>query len=509
MKTESSTLSLSWKRQRQLPIALLSLLLSACAVTAPSDRAHPGLKDSPNALASLHDVPEQWQAPLPHQGATQDLRRWWAQQGDPALLELIDAAQQASPSLAAARSRILQARATAQSSGAALSPTLDASLSASRGQTQPNIPVSGILQGGLQAAWEIDLFGANRSTSRAAQARLGSTEASWHDARVSVAAETAAAYLAWRHCQAQLVLAKGDAVSKGESVKLVAAALKSGFVAQSQLDVAQASASDSASLAIAAQAQCQLQASTLVALTALPASRIAALAATSLQAASTSYNQFGTKVPVQVVGVPAQVLNQRPDLHAAAQEWAAAAWDASAADAQRYPRLVLNGSIGALTGNAGGINIDLTTWSLGPVALTMPLFDGGRRSANRDAAVARRTEAEVLYRSQVRQAVREVEEAMLNLQTASLRIVRAQVTQAQLQAVSGSIQKRQKAGFASQIETLDAERTAVGALNTVLNLQRDQALAWVALYRAVGGGWTQVDLDISGAPAGIVDTKAP
>ena len=105
------------------------------------------------------DPPTQWQAPLPHNGQLTDLNQWWQRLGDPLLVELIEAAQTASPSMATAISRIAQARATQVASQAALGPTLDASLSASRGITQPGVPVATLVQGGLQAAWEIDLFG--------------------------------------------------------------------------------------------------------------------------------------------------------------------------------------------------------------------------------------------------------------------------------------------------------------------------------------------------------------
>jgi outer membrane protein, multidrug efflux system len=104
---------------RSLAACAAALLLSACAVQRP-----------PESVAA--PTPPQWYAPLPHNGTLTDLTRWWQQFNDPLLMELIVAAQEASPTVAAAASRIEQARATRVAAGAALLPTLDAQASATR-----------------------------------------------------------------------------------------------------------------------------------------------------------------------------------------------------------------------------------------------------------------------------------------------------------------------------------------------------------------------------------------
>lgn len=454
----------------RLVLLLMPLGLLACApLQAPA----------PQASAEL---PARWHAPLPHNGQIADLSQWWQRLGDPVLVDLIAAAQAASPSMASAASRIAQARAAQATSLAALGPTLDASASASRGVSQPGVPVATIAQAGLQAAWEIDLFGANRAASGAARAREESAQAQWHEARVSVAAEVANQYIGYRSCQVQLALSRQDAGSRAETARLSGLTTRAGFTAPAQDALARASAAEAANRVIQQAALCDVAVKGLVALTALPEpdlkqKLIAALASQAQDA------------PFSVANIPADTLAQRPDVYSAEREVAAASLDVAVSDAQRYPRLGLSGSIGAMSYNPGGVSSDLTTWSIGPLALSLPLFDGGRRAANVDAAKARYDEAAALYRARVRQAVREVEEVLVNLQSTAARSNDTQLAAEGYRAAFKATQARYDRGLASLPELEEARRTALNADIAVLSLERERQLAWVALYRAAGGGW--------------------
>ena len=118
----------------------LAAALAGCAGTPTPGPALPGMA-----------APAQWQAPLPHNGELTDLSRWWQDLGDPLLVELIDAAQRVSPSLASTQSRVIQSRAALRQTQARLGPSLDGSASASRGVTQPAMPVASTLQAGVVA----------------------------------------------------------------------------------------------------------------------------------------------------------------------------------------------------------------------------------------------------------------------------------------------------------------------------------------------------------------------
>uniref|UniRef100_UPI00293D9EB3 TolC family protein n=1 Tax=Janthinobacterium sp. TaxID=1871054 RepID=UPI00293D9EB3 len=194
--------------------------------------------------------------------------------------------------------------------------------------------------------------------------------------------------------------------------------------------------------------------------------------------------------PLAVAALPAQTLAQRPDVFAAEREVAAASADVGAARAQRYPRLTLSGAVGVANFRSGGENTRGDTWSIGPLALTLPLFDGGRRGANVDAAAARYEEAVAKYRGSVRQAVREVEEALVDLDSTGARGGHARAALDGYRSAFAATEDRYKNGLASLFELEDARRTRLAAENTVVTLERDRSAAWVALYRAAGGGWT-------------------
>ena len=488
------------KNSRFIPLALAPLLLSACALQSP-----------PAAVST--NPPAQWFAPLPasqpvaglpHQGRLTDLGRWWQQQGDPLLVELINAAQAVSPSVASARSRIEQSRASRVAAGAALLPSLDASASASRGRSQL-VGAAPALMGtssqlGLQTAWELDVFGGRRDSRDAAQLRYEGAQAQWHDARVLVAAETANQYYSLRTCGQLLRVARADATSRGETGRLAQLSADAGFTAPATAALARASAADANSRATQQAALCELDIKALVALSGMPEPDLKQ----KLASAHTPPAQAAT---VLIASVPAQALAQRPDVFTAEREVAAASADVGSAQAARYPRLSLSGSVAANTFRSGAVRTDFTTWSIGPLALSLPLFDGGRRAADVDAAQARYEEAAALYRGRVRQAVREVEEALVNLQSTAARSEDACVAAEGYRASFAGTEALYKNGLASLVDLEDSRRTQLAAETALLSLQRERVSAWVALYRAMGGGWTR-ELEGTGGPA-VATGSAP
>ncbi len=427
-------------------------------------------------------APPAWNAPLPHEGSTAALNRWWQSLGDPLLVELIDAAEQVSPTLASAGSRLLQARAALGVADAANRPALNASLSAQRGVNSAS-PIAGTaLQSSLDASWEIDLFGANRAAAGAAQARLQGTGAQWHEARVSVAAETASSYFSWRSCRQLLEVVQSDATSRGETARLSDLSARAGFTAPAVAALARASAAEGNARITQQRSQCDSTLKALVALTALPEP--------TLRQRLESGTAHSTPPAMPAVStLPAEVLSQRPDLYTAEREVAAASAELGSAQAQRYPRLMLNGQIGTLNYSTQGNTVDLSTWSVGPVSLSLPILDGGRRVANVQAAEARYHEAAALYRAKVRQAVREVEDALLSLASTGAQQDDAQAAIAGYGASFNATQARYQVGAASLPELEDARRITLAAQTTLLQLELQRTQAWIALYRALGGGW--------------------
>jgi NodT family efflux transporter outer membrane factor (OMF) lipoprotein len=338
------------------------------------------------------------------------------------------------------------------------------------------------LQSSLDASWEIDVFGANREAAHAAQARLQGTGAQWHEARVSVAAETANQYFSWRACRKLLAVVQADATSRSETARLSDLSAKAGFTAPAMAALAQASAAEGRGRITQQSSQCDSTLKALVALTAQAEPELRA------RLEGSAPDRAVTGMP-PVASVPAEVLAQRPDLYAAEREVAAASADLGSAQAQRYPRLALNGSIGTLNYSNSLGTTDLSTWSVGPLSISLPILDGGRRAANVEAAQARYTEAAALYQAKARQAVREVEDALLTLASTGSQSQDADAAAKGYTTSFNATQARYQAGSASLPELEDARRIALAAQTILLQLDLQRTQAWIALYRALGGGW--------------------
>lgn len=484
-------------------VPLATAALGACSLMRPPS----------TAPASL---PARWNAPLPpgvsaalaHAGSVPALSDWWRQLEDPLLLELIESAEAVSPTLATAAARIGDARAVSVAAGAALLPNLGASATATRSNTQfggiggtggtgtgtgqgagsgsssVSTPPATTLQAGLQSTWEIDLFGKLSAGRDAASLRLAGADANWHQARVSVAADTATLYFGERACERQLVVTENDARSRRETARLTDLSMRAGFTAPADAALARASAAEGAALLTQQRMRCAIFRAGLVALTGLDAPALdRKLAATSLEQAPPAVGAIDS--------VPAEALAQRPDLYAAQLEVAAASASVGEAEARRYPSLSLTGSIGRLQLRAQGARQTLDTWSVGPASLTLPIFDGGTLKANVEAAKGRYDEAASLYRGSVRQAVREVEEALLKLDSAISRASDIDTAVQNYQASFNATQARYESGLANLFQLEDARRALFVAQTSRVALQRERAEAWVALYRAVGGGWAR------------------
>lgn len=452
------------------PLAAAGLLLLAgCAVPRPPESVAP-------------KAPPHWYAPLPHGGNLADLKRWWLQFDDPLLIDLVEAAQTANPNVATAATRIAEARSARVAANAAMLPALDATSSISRGNAQAGIPLSTIAQNNLQMAWEIDVFGGRRSQSDAARARERGAQAGWHEARVAVAAETANTYVELRTCHRLVGVTRNDARSRAESARLTGLSADAGFTAPAVAAQARASAAEGAARATQQQAQCDLLAKGLVALTGLPEPELR-------RRLAAGWDEPTGIAERAIPSVPAALLAQRPDVYTAERNVAAASADVGVARADRFPRVSLGGQIAAGWIRAGGQSSDVQTWQIGPLAVTLPLFDAGRRAAAEDAAQARYEEAVIQYEARVRQAVREVEEALVNLESARERSEDARTAVEGYRASFAAAEARYRSGLGSLIELEDQRRVLLNAETALVTLQRERVSAWIALYRALGGGW--------------------
>jgi multidrug efflux system outer membrane protein len=466
------------------PFAFPAALLAAAALAGcASDRgllATVGPDYEPQAPRAAPG----WQAPQPHGGDAKALAQWWRRFDDGALASLIEAAQRESASLAQAAARIEQARASAVAAGAGGMPSLDAIGSANRSAFTFGGPalIRNQVQLGVQSSWEIDLFGGLARQREAAAATLAASAASWHDARVSVAAETANAYVNYRYCEMQRAIADTDTVSRRETARITEAASQAGFQSPAAAALAQATAADAANGLAQRRTQCEIALKGLVALTALEEPALRGLLATRAA-------RLPEPAQFRVDAVPARVVAQRPDVAAAERDLAAASARVGVQEAGRYPSLSIAGNIlPSRISIDGGPALTVNTWSIGP-SVALPIADGGRRAANSEAARAQYAALDVVFRSRVRNAVREVEEALVRLAGAGERIAELDKSTAGLKANLDATEVRVTAGFANHLELQDARRAALSGEANLAAWRQERISAWIALYRAAGGGW--------------------
>lgn len=468
---------------------LLLLALPCLAACAAGMLDTPG----PQTTQSTPPAPSTWQAQQPaqekpHAGSTARLADWWAQFNDLSLDALIAAAQEHSSTLAQAAATIARSRADAIAAGVAAAPNLDAIASANKAAFTFGGPLAYRTQAqlGVQSSWEIDLFGGLAHQRESAQASLEANLAAWHDARVSLAAEVAGSYFSLRLCQIQLVQTTADAHSLAQTASMTAAAGTAGLQSHASVALAQSAAAEAAASLSQRRAQCEISVKSLVALSAIEESALRALLA-----ASAPSNALLLPEPQRfaIDSVPARVLAQRPDVAAAERRLAAARADIGQAEAQRYPRLTLAGSITPTRIALGAAPaLALTTWSIGP-SLLLPLFDSGRRDANLHALRAQYAAADAHYRAKVRAAVREVEEALVRLASAAERAADSATGARGYRTNFSAAQSRLQAGLGSRLDTEAARRLSLAGEATLVALAQERLAAWIALYRAVGGGW--------------------
>lgn len=470
---------------RLLGVTALAVALAGCALTPPGPAEAPAL-------------PSQWQAPLPsaaasatklpHGGQAAELATWWSRFDDPLLPRLIDAAQQGNGDVAQAAARIAQARATVRTAGAEYWPQFTGVGSATRartevGQQQSTTITTTTSSLGIDALWEIDLFGVTRNNVNAARARTDSAQAQWHDLRVSLAAEVAATYASLRACQVLVELYTQDTTSQRRTAELTQIKAKAGLESSANAALSSASAADASNRLIGQQADCDVLIKSLVALTTVPETELRPqLAARNAQLPQPALFTVDT--------VPAQWLTQRPDIAALEREVLAAASDVGAAQADRYPRISLAGSLSrASLSTGGGASVSGTNWSIGP-ALSLPIFDAGRRAATVDFNRARYDEARARYEQRVRTAASEVEQALVRLDAALRREADAQQAALGFRQYFEAQQALVDVGAGSLLDLEQARRNALLAAAGLVNVQRERVAAWITLYKSLGGGWS-------------------
>jgi outer membrane protein, multidrug efflux system len=406
---------------------------------------------------------------------------------DPALRALISRALNNNPDLAAATYRIEEANAIAGATRAAAFPMIDGSAGAAArygstnaGQVAPrgdrsseSYDLTGLL------SWEIDLWGGIRRSNQAARARLLQAGYQRDAVQTSLIAAVAAAYIELENLDERLTISRRTVASRMSSLQLVTTRRDGGV--SSDLEVGQAEA-------LLGQARVSIPVTEQA--IAAKENEIRALIGEYPGgiARDGSLDQLGSSLRISG-GLPASLMQRRPDLAAADQEFQAATADIGVAEALRLPGLALTGSGGLASGDLGSLlEGKSSTFSIGP-RLTGPIFDAGRSGFRVQAAQARAKQALAAYDKAAKQAFREAADALYaHRKAGEIRNERERLVQS-LVDVSRVANERFQGGASSYLEVLDAERSLFEAELDLADARRDQLLAIVQAYRALGGGW--------------------
>jgi NodT family efflux transporter outer membrane factor (OMF) lipoprotein len=461
-------------------LALLGLLLAAGC-----------MKVGPDYTPPKKDIPPSWRhagdPALPRSGA--NLTQWWTVFGDPQLTSLIERAGQGNLDLKAAVARVKQARAQLGVVTGELYPSLSVDAGASRQQaskTSLSNPTGVGITGEqfeltTSASWEIDLFGRIRRSVEAAQADLQASMEDRADVMVSLYSQVAQTYLTIRTLQARIAATTENIESQKGVLKLTQARFKWGLA--TDLDVSQAETVLGSSQAELPPLRSSLTQAynTLALLLGLPPS--------SLKSELEQPKPIPEPPARVAVGVPADLMRQRPDIRRAERQLAAATARIGVATADLYPRFSLLGSLGTVATNFSGLfGAGSLAYSMGP-SFSWNIFAGGSIRSQIKVQDALTEQALLNYENTVLTALKEVEDALDSFIQEKLR------QQALRETVSSSRRalklaiRLYKEGLQDFQPVLDAQRNLFNYDNQLASSRGQAAINLVVIYQALGGGW--------------------
>lgn len=455
----------------------LTLGLAGCALVGP-DYSPPDIT-----------APAAWQASLEGGLRTgpadpRDLAEWWRALNDPVLDSLMQRAVTGSLDLKAAKARVREARARRGVSEADLLPSVDGSASASHSTSSSETGTGTsreLYSAGLDASWELDIFGGVRRSVESAQAQLESAQAGLNDVLVSLMAEVALGYLDVRTYQARLAVAQGNLDIQQETYDLARSRYEAGL--GDELAVQQA---------LYNLESTRSQIPTLTA--GLEAAANSLAAALGLKPGALN-QELAPARPIPAapdgvaVGVPAEALRRRPDVRQAERDLASATAEVGVATADLYPRFNLAGFIGldALSLNrlVGGDAVS------GQVSggISLPIFRAGAIRQNIEIKSAQQEQALAAYEASVINALTEVENALAAYTRERVRRRSLETATRAAGQAAELAEAQYVAGLASFTTVLDTQRSLLSLQDQLAQSRGAITADLVRLYKALGGGW--------------------
>lgn len=464
-------------------LLVLPALLAGCTV-GPDYR--------PRSAAEL-GVPQGYSV---HAAATpEDLTRWWDRFDDPVLGRLVEQARVSNLDITQAVARLRQARESLVQSRSTLLPTVSGSAGYNRSEnlrggssnlTLPDGTVTTISRGsgnsfslGLDAQYQLGLFGEVRRTVEATRAQYAASGYDSASVLISVESEVARNYVLARLYQAQIANARASLALQDDNLEIAGFRVQAGLV--SSLDVEQARGQRAQTAATIPSLEQQYNAAV---------SRLGVLTAQAPGAFKTelqSVKPIPTGPAAIDAGIPADILRRRPDVRASERALAAATAQIGVAKAQLYPALAISGNIQTNATSLGGIG-DAITGGLF-AGLTQAIFNGGRLRSEVRSSEAAADAAFAAYKGTVLAALEDVENAIVALASAQERARQFAIA---LDAANNAaiLNRSQYRSGLTDFTTLQQQESALlSARNGAAQARSDAATATIALYTALGGGW--------------------
>jgi multidrug efflux system outer membrane protein len=467
-------------------LAGLGFLLAGCKAVGPDYVAPKPSVPASFAEASASNSGQVTQAPFLDEA-------WWKNFADDTLDALIAQALKSAPDIAEAQARVREARALQRIAGAARYPSADANAQYARNLGSDNVPTgvppgglgpgihSNLWQAGFDASWEIDIFGGIRRGIEAADADFQAVAADRADVTLTLVAEVARDYIDLRGAQRRIEVAQQNLAIEQDLHALTQSLLTAGLAPRQDLLRAEAQVRDIEAAIPNFVTDERAAIYRIAALIGRPFTDV--YAELSLTA---PIPQSVSEIPL---GLPSELLKRRPDVRAAERRIAAANARIGVAQADLYPHFSLTGVAGmeSLYFSSFG-NGSSGYYQLGP-GITWRIFDAGRIRFQVQAESARSAAADAAYERSVLDAFRDVETALVSYANAKVRrneLAAESAADAEATDIAKLLYQR---GVESFLPVLDAERSLYAADDALAVSERDSALALIALYKSLGGGW--------------------
>jgi NodT family efflux transporter outer membrane factor (OMF) lipoprotein len=463
------------------------LLLTSCAV-------------GPDFKAPVANVPPGWQgvsapAPDPISVAVSEpvaLVDWWKSFDDNTLTSLIERAIRSNLDVRQAGARIRQARAERRVGGAALWPTLDSFASYSRSGSGGGSSSGGgggseqsLYEAGLDAAWELDIFGGTRRNIEALSADLLAAVEDRRDVLVTLISEVGINYIDLRGLQRQIAIAEKNLQAQRKSVSITSQLFEAGFVGG--LDVANA------------KAQASTTASQIPVLESAVRTTIYNLSVLLGEEPTSLVQALNVAAPIPItppevpVGLPSDLLRRRPDIRRAEAQIHAATARIGAATADLFPRFFLNGSL-AFSGEdlSSAARWSSRIWSLGP-SVQWPIFNAGRIRWSIEVQRAIEEQTLLAYEQSILTALNDVETALVNYAKEQEHLKLLEEAVVNSRKALDLAMELYTGGQTDFLNVLAAQRSLYDSEDALVQSTRALSVDLVSLYKALGGGWERND----------------